>query len=65
MMCRWTPEPGIDRLCFSFRKPLVMTSRHKARTIAIARTKNDAAIVVFRLSLIASGALAALIALLH
>jgi hypothetical protein len=64
MMSRWTPEPGIDRLCFSFRKPLMMTSRKPARAIAIARTANDTAVYAFRLSLISAGAIAAFLVLL-
>lgn len=41
----------------------MMMSRNRARAVAIARTRNDNLFITFRLSLIAAGALAALIAI--
>ncbi len=42
----------------------MMMSRKRPRAIAIARTANDTAIYAFRLSLIASGAIAAFLVLM-
>ncbi|MEJ8310385.1 hypothetical protein [Agrobacterium larrymoorei] len=42
----------------------MMMSRNRARAVAIARTRNDNLLTVFRLSMIAAGAVATLLALL-
>lgn len=66
MMSCWRPSTGHGSVEFFVRNPRMNRSAHRRpRAIAIARTDNESRQLAFRLSLIAAGALAALIALFH
>ncbi len=66
MMSRWKPLTGHGSVEFFVWSPRMNRSAHRRpRAIAIARTDNESRQLAFRLSLIAAGAFAALIALFH
>lgn len=66
MMSRWKPLTGHGSVEFFVWSPRMNRSAHRRpRAIAIARTDNESRQLAFRLTVIAAGAVATLIALFY